>query len=298
MSEPAIQIRGLEKSFSGFTLGPLDLTVPAGAIYGLIGPNGVGKTTTIDLMLGMGSNDGGTIRVFGLDHIRDEVAMKQRLGYVSPDLNFKPWRTVGRVVRFHRAFYPDWDDEYCRRLLETLHVGWGEKIVNLSFGARIKLALILALSHRPSLLLLDEPTVGLDVSSKQQIFAELLAAVQDEDRTVLISSHGLTDIERFADHVGIMKDGKLLLEGATTNIVSRFRLVDFLAAEDFTPAAIAGVFVQEQQADRWRVLMDIEGPALEQVKARGASEIAASPVTLEDLFVGLMKERRDVAAVA
>ena len=298
MSEPAVQIRGLEKSFPSFTLGPLDLTVPGGAIYGLIGPNGVGKTTTIDLMLGMGRADAGSIRIFGLDHTRDEVAVKRRLGYVSPDLNYQPWRTVGRVVRFHRAFYPDWDDEYCERLLDTLQVGWREKIVNLSFGARIKLALILALSHRPDLLLLDEPTVGLDVISKQQIFAELLAAVQDEDRTVLISSHGLADLERFTDHVGIMKDGKLLLEGATADIVSRFRIVDFLAAEAFTAEGIEGVFVQEQQGERWRVLMDIEGSGLEQVKGRGAREIATSPVTLEDLFVGLMKDRTDVAAVA
>ncbi len=179
-----------------------------------------------------------------------------------------------------------------------MQVGWREKIVNLSFGARIKLALILALSHRPDLLLLDEPTVGLDVISKQQIFAELLAAVQDEDRTVLISSHGLADLERFTDHVGIMKDGKLLLEGATADIVSRFRIVDFLAGEAFTAEGIEGVFVQEQQGERWRVLMDIEGSGLEQVKGRGAREIATSPVTLEDLFVGLMKDRTDVAAVA
>ena len=281
MSEPAIQIPGLAKSFKHFTLGPLDLTVPKGAIYGLIGPNGVGKTTTIDLMLGMGRNDAGTIRVLGLDHIRDEVAMKGRIGYVSPDLNYQPWRTVSRVIRFHRWFYPDWDDEYCRNLLETLQVGWDEKIANLSFGTRIKLALIVALSHRPSVLLLDEPTVGLDVISKQQVFAELLAAVQDEERTVLIASHGLADIERFADHVGIIKDGKLLLEGATTDIVSRYRLVDFFAGDGFMPAGIAGLFVQERQGNRWRVLMDIEGSALEQVKARGASGIATSPVTLK-----------------
>jgi ABC-2 type transport system ATP-binding protein len=147
-------------------------------------------------------------------------------------------------------------------------------------------------------LLLDEPTVGLDVISKQQVFAELLAAVQDEERTVLIASHGLADIERFADHVGIIRDGNLLLEGATTDIVSRYRLVDFFAGDGFMPAGIAGLFVQERQGNRWRVLMDIEGSALEQVKARGASGIAALPVTLEDLFVGLFKERRDVATVA
>jgi ABC-2 type transport system ATP-binding protein len=298
MSEPAISIRGLQKSFRHFTLGPLDLTVPTGAIYGLIGPNGVGKTTTIELMLGMGRNDAGTIRILGLDHVRDEAGLKQRIGYVSPDLNYQPWRTVSHVLRFHRGFYPDWDDEYCRNLLESLQVGGNEKTANLSFGARIKLGLIVALSHRPTLLLLDEPTVGLDVISKQQIFAELLAAVEDEERTVLIASHALGDVERFADHVGIMVNGKLLVEGATNDLVSRYRVVDFLARDAFTPAGIAGLFVQECAANRWRVLMDIEGPALEQVKVRGATEIGASPVTLEDLFIGLVKGRSNVAASA
>lgn len=298
MSEPAISIRGLRKSFRHFTLGPLDLTVPKGAIYGLIGPNGVGKTTTIELMLGMGRNDAGTIHILGLDHVRDEAALKRKIGYVSPDLNYQPWRTVGQVIRFHRGFYPDWDDEYCRNLLHSLQVGVNERTVTLSFGARIKLGLIVALSHRPSLLLLDEPTVGLDVISKQQIFAELLAAVENEERTVLIASHNLGDVERFADHVGIIVNGKLLLEGATIDLVSRYRVVDFLARDAFSHAGIPGIFVQERAAGRWRVLMDIEGPALEQVKTRGASEIGASPVTLEDLFIGLVKGRSDVAASA
>jgi ABC-2 type transport system ATP-binding protein len=298
MSEPAILIRGLQKSFRRFKLGPLDLTVPKGAIYGLIGPNGAGKTTTIELMLGMGRNDAGTIHILGLDHVRDEAALKARVGYVSPDLNYQPWRTVGQVIRFHRGFYPDWDDEYCRSLLDSLQVGPDWRTAHLSFGTRIKLGLIVALSHRPSLLLLDEPTVGLDVISKQQIFAELLAAVQSEERTVLIASHNLGDVERFTDHVGIIVNGTLLLQGATADLVSRYRLIDFLASDPFTPAGIAGMFVQERAGGRWRVLMDIEGSALEQVKARGASEIGASPVTLEDLFIGLVKGRSDVAASA
>ena len=291
MSERAIEIRGLEKSFKHFKLGPLDLTVPRGAIYGLIGPNGVGKTTTIDLIMGMGKKDAGTIRVMGLDHVEDEVAMKRRIGYVSPDLNYQAWGKVGRAISFMRGFYPDWDDEYCQGLMESLKVGWDEKIKNLSFGARIKLSLIIALSHHPDLLLLDEPTVGLDPVSKQQVFAELLAAVQDEDRTVLISSHGLADVERFADHLGMLKDGKLLLEGATADIVGRFRLVDFVGTNGFSADGMEGVFVQEVRGERWRVLVDMQGGALERMKAKGATEISASPVTLEDLFVGIMKER-------
>jgi ABC-2 type transport system ATP-binding protein len=137
------------------------------------------------------------------------------------------------------------------------------------------------------MLVLDEPTVGLDAISKQAVFAELLAAVQDEDRTVLISSHGLTDLERFADHVGMIKDGRLLLEGATTDVVARFRMVDFIAPETAPLADRAGVFVQHQNGRRWRVLLDLQRTPLGWLRALGVTTIADAPVTLEELFIAL-----------
>src|SRR5688572_18030556 len=204
---PAIEIRGLRKSFESFTLGPFDLTVPAGAIYGFVGPNGAGKTTTIDLLFGMGGKDEGSIRVLGLDHLRDDVAMKRRVGYVGPDLNFRPWGRIERAIRFVRGFYPTWDPAYCDRLLDLFQLSPTDIIATLSFGSRIKLALILAMAWRPRLLVLDEPTVGLDAIGKQALFAELLSAVRDEDRTVFISSHAISDLERFADHVAMIQQG-------------------------------------------------------------------------------------------
>jgi ABC-2 type transport system ATP-binding protein len=282
----AIQIRGLEKTFRSFHLGPLDLNVPRGAIYGLIGPNGAGKTTTIDLMLGMGREEAGTIQILGFDHRRDEVEMKRRVGYVSPDLSYLPWGKVSRAVNFVRAFYPDWDDDYCRRLFETLQVNWDEKIASLSYGAKTKLALIIALSHRPDVLILDEPTAGLDAHSKRQLFTELLGAVENSDRTVFISSHGLSDLERFADHIGVIHRGKLLLEGPTAELVERYRQVDFLLRGKELAAA-EGVIVQQRDGDRYRALVDITGRAMERLKALGADEIASTPVTLEDMFIGL-----------
>src|SRR5688572_23741586 len=117
MNDHAIEIRGLTKAFPRFNLGPLDLAIPRGAIYGLIGPNGAGKTTAIDLVFGMGSNDAGEIRVLGMDHRADAVEIKRRVAYVSPDVSFQVWGTVGRAIRFVRGFFPDWDDAYCARLL-------------------------------------------------------------------------------------------------------------------------------------------------------------------------------------
>ncbi|HET7695815.1 MAG TPA: ABC transporter ATP-binding protein [Vicinamibacterales bacterium] len=289
MSANAVEIRGLEKKFPAFELGPLDLTVPRGAIYGFVGPNGSGKTTTIDLIFGMGTKDAGTITVLGLDHLRDEVAMKRQVAYVSPDLQFQPWGRIHKVVQFVRGFYPSWDEAYCGRLMRTLDLNPSDRIMTLSFGARIKLALVLALSWRPKVLILDEPTVGLDAISRQAVFAELLAAVQDDERTVLISSHGLDDVERFADHVGMIKNGRLLFEGATVDVIARFRIVDVVAPEAVRFGARPGIVVQRQDGQRWRLLIDRQRATLESLRALGVTLVAEAPVTLEELFVALGK---------
>ena len=287
MSANAIEIRGLEKAFPAFALGPLDLTVPAGAIYGFVGPNGAGKTTTIDLIFGMGAKSDGSIRVLGLDHIKDEVAMKRQVGYVSPELNYQPWAKVGRAIQFVRGFYPTWDEAYCQQLMDTFQLDRGQRIMTLSFGAKIKLALLLALAWRPKLLVLDEPTVGLDAISKQQVFGELLAAVRNEDRTVFISSHGITDLERFADHVGMIKNGRMVFEGEIGEVVDRYRLADFEADDVATIAEQPGVFVQQEQGRRLRVLLDLQRASVDGLRSRGALQIADAPVSLEDLFIAL-----------
>ncbi len=290
MNESAIEIRGLQKRYGDFQLGPIDLTVPKGAIYGLIGPNAAGKTTTIDLILGMGKEDAGAIKVFGLDHWEEEVEIKKRLGYVSPDLNYGAWKKVDRLIRYVRQYYGDWDMVYCAKLMEKLGIDAGDRIATMSFGTKIKLSLVIALSHRPELLLLDEPTIGVDAVSKQEIFGELLAAVQDEERTVLISSHGLSDIERFTDHLGIINKGQLLIEGPTSEIVERFRMVDFACANGDRPKEIEGFTIQQQTADRCRALIDTQTDAREWLNFKGVKEISETPVTLEELFVALLKE--------
>jgi ABC-2 type transport system ATP-binding protein len=290
MNQNAIEIRGLVKNYPTFKLGPLDLTVPRGAIYGLIGPNGAGKTTAIDLIFGMGKNDAGEIRVLGLDHRTNEVELKRHAAYVSPDLNFQVWGKVGKAIRFVRGFYPDWDDLYCATLMKEFHLSDGDKIATLSFGAKTKLSLLLALSRRPKVLILDEPTTGLDAVSKQQVFSELLKAVEDGERTVLISSHGLSDIERFADHVGLIKNGKLLLEGRTDEIVDRFRLAEFFSGNGTTFQNREGLIILRRQENRWHALIDQKSDIQNWLQTQGAKEISLTRVTLEDLFVALAKD--------
>jgi ABC-2 type transport system ATP-binding protein len=292
MNDTALEIRGLVKTFKAFKLGPIDLTVPKGKVYGYIGPNGAGKTTTIDLIMGMGSPDTGTINVLGYDHKKDEVEAKLRIGYVSTELNFMLWIKVGRLLKFYRRFYPTWDDTYCEELLENFNIGWNDDIGTLSFGAKTKLALITALSHRPELLLLDEPQAGLDAPAKRQLFEELLDAVQDEERTVLISSHNLDDIERFADHIGVIHEGKLLYEGATNAIQERFTLVDCAIEQSLCVDAIPGAKIQSRSNGHCRILADSELNTLERLQEAGASCITPIPVTLEELFIALVQKER------
>ena len=289
-SNNAIEIRGLVKKYPLFQLGPLDLTAPRGAIYGLIGPNGAGKTTVIDLIFGMGRNDAGQIRVLGFDHQTDAVPLKRRAAYVSPELNFHAWGRVGKAIRFVRGFYPEWDDAYCGALMKTFHLSDSDKIATLSFGAKIKLSLLLALARRPEILILDEPTTGLDAVSKQQVFGELLKAVDDGERTVLISSHGLSDIERFADHVGILKDGRLLLEGRMDEVVDRYRFAEFFSGHGTTFQSREGLIILKQTENRWQALLDQKSGAREWLQTRGAEQISLTSLTLEDLFVALFKE--------
>jgi ABC-2 type transport system ATP-binding protein len=139
-------------------------------------------------------------------------------------------------------------------------------------------------------LVLDEPTVGLDAVAKQQVFEELLAAVGEGNRTVLISSHALTDLERFADHVGILSQGRMILEGPMTDVVARFRIVDVIVPRGFDASVFAGVVVQRRDGDRWRLLVDLQSDAMHAIEQLGLQIAGEAPVNLEELFVALAKD--------
>jgi ABC-2 type transport system ATP-binding protein len=284
---PALEVSALEKHYPSFGLGPLDLTVQAGSIYGLIGPNGAGKTTLIDQIFGMGSPDAGTIKVCGLDHERDEVAVKQCAAYVGPDLNFVAWGKIGRAIRFNRGFRPTWDDAYCARLMQDFGISADDRIGTLSFGGRTKLSLLLALAWRPQLLVLDEPTTGIDAHSKKAVFAEMLNIVRDEARTVFISSHQISDLERFADRVGVLHKGRLVAEGSTGELVERHLQAEWVAEKVDNFAHVPGLTLQERDGPHWRGVLDTLTCPLNALVQRGARDVRTQPLTLEDLFLAL-----------
>ena len=287
----AIALRNVERRIGKFTLGPLSLEVPRGAVLALIGPNGAGKTTTLDLLMGMGQADSGNVEVLGRSMPRDEVAIKARVAYVSPDLNFQPWGKVGRAIDFVKGFYPDWDDRRCERLLNEFRIGRGERITALSFGTRIKLSLVLALARDAEILLLDEPTVGLDVEARHILFREILDFVKREDRTVVISSHQLSDLERLADHVAIIDQGRLLAMARMDKLVERYSCLDARLTTGGAMPELDGIKVLEKTGDRLRLLVDREHATLGTLTDAGIEILSETPMTLEEVFVALVTDK-------
>jgi ABC-2 type transport system ATP-binding protein len=171
--------------------------------------------------------------------------------------------------------------------MHLFHLESGEKIRTLSFGARTKLSLLLALARHPQVLILDEPTTGLDAVSKQQVFSELLKAVENGERSVLISSHGLTDIERFADHIGMINKGRLVFEGRTDDIVERHRFAEFFSVNDTIIADQPGLRILKRVGNRYHALLDEQGSARAWLQSQGVRDIVTTRLTLEDLFVAL-----------
>src|SRR6202012_2156374 len=207
------------------------------------------------MLMGMGEPDYGSIRILDRAIPADEVDVKRRTAFVSPDMDYRAWGTVGRAIDFVRGFYPDWNAVRCEELQFAFGVHRGSRVEVLSFGARMKLALILALSRDAELLVLDEPTLGLDAVGRRQLFAELLRFMSKEGGTILISSHQLTDLERFADHVAIVNKGKVLSTGRMDRLLERYRQFDACIRPD-TEIGVDGVQLLDQSGDRVRILLD------------------------------------------
>lgn len=285
----AVDLTDVRKRFEqNFSLGPVTLTIPRGAVYALIGPNGAGKTTTLNFMVGAGQPESGHIEILGLPFPAREAEIKRRIGFVSPDLDYSAWRTVGGAIDFVRSFYPDWTQSRSERLQILLDLHRPQRIAELSFGQRTKLALLLALSHDCELLILDEPTIGLDPVSKRAVFVELLTFMENESHTILISSHQLSDIERIADHVALLNHGKLLTASRIDALLERYRVVE-LGTPGMTMPQVRGATVLQQHDGRARVLLDLSANTPVSLQQQGLQILSSATLNLEELFLTLIR---------
>jgi len=225
MSDFVITVSELTRRFGATTaLASVSLSLARGAVYGLVGANGAGKTTLIKHILGLLRAEGGSVRVFGLDPVADPVGVLSRIGYLSEENDLPGWMRVDELIRYSRAFYPAWDDAYAEELRRTFALDAAAKIKNLSRGQRARLGLLTALAYRPELLVLDEPSSGLDPIVRRDILGAVIRTIADEGRTVLFSSHLLHEVEEVADHVTMIHQGRIVVSAPLAEIRESHRV--------------------------------------------------------------------------
>ncbi len=208
-----IAVSELTRRFGAKTaLASVTMSVPRGGVHGLVGANGAGKTTLIKHILGLLRAESGSVRVFDRDPVADPVGVLSRIGYLSEENDLPGWMRVDELLRYARAFYPGWDDAYAEELRRTFAFDPTAKIKTLSKGQKARVGLLVALAYRPELLVLDEPSSGLDPIVRRDILGAILRTIADEGRTVLFSSHLLEEVEQVADHVTMISQGKIVLD--------------------------------------------------------------------------------------
>ena len=241
LSEPVIRVTDLTRRFGARTaLASVSLSLSRGGVYGLIGANGAGKTTLIKHLLGLLRAESGSVRVFGLDPVADPVAVLSRIGYLSEENDLPGWMRVDELIRYSRAFYPAWDDAYAEELRRAFALDPTAKVKNLSKGQRARAGLLIALAYRPELLVLDEPSSGLDPIVRRDILGAVIRTIADEGRTVLFSSHLLEEVEQVADHVTMISEGRILLSGPLAAIRESHRVGEHVPSLDKIFVELAG----------------------------------------------------------
>jgi ABC-2 type transport system ATP-binding protein len=225
MADLALAVSGLSKRYPGFALEDVSFALPRGHVMGLIGPNGAGKTTTIKLVLGLLRRGGGEVRLLGLDPEASGAAARLRVGFVHDEPCFYPQLTLAQNRALIAPFYPSWNEPGFARLAETFGLPLGKRFGALSRGTKTKFALAMALSHSAELLVMDEPTTGLDPVFRRELLDVLRDVLQDEGVSILFSTHVTSDLERIADYVTLLQAGRVELSAAKDEILERWGLV-------------------------------------------------------------------------
>ena len=291
----AVSTHGLSMRYGKRTaLDGVDLRVPEGAVYVLIGANGAGKTTAMKVLLNVERPDGGSANVFGLDTASHGPQVRAQVGYIPESHEHAyAWMTCGRLIRHVAAHYPAWDHAYAARLVEVFGVRLERKVGTLSKGESRRLQFVLALAHRPPLLLLDEPTDGLDPAVRNRTFAHLAEHLADTPTTVVISTHHIHEVESLADHIGVLSAGRLIAQMSRDELrrtVLRYRVE---AAEGWqAPPELRPASVRRSRGGRevQLTLIGEQSDVAARLAAAGATVRDVTPLALEEAVLAFLTE--------
>ena len=301
MSQTVVEINDLSRSFGDkIALDRVAFRATAGQVYGLVGANGAGKTTLLKHLLGLLRATTGSVRVFGLDPVRDPVGVLGRIGYLSEEHELPEWMRVDELMSYTQAYHPSWDAAYARELLETFALDPAKKVKELSKGMRAQAGLIAAVAHRPELLILDEPSSGLDAVVRRDILDAIVRTVADDGRTVIFSSHLLDEVERMSDHVTMIQNGRIALSGVLDDVRGAYQRSRVRFAEHLDqPPVLDTALVIEGSGRLWSV---VHSGSLEQFRnsllARGGEVVESRDATLEEIFLARSGRGRPQAEAA
>jgi ABC-2 type transport system ATP-binding protein len=289
-----IEVRGLWRAFGRkVALEDVSMTVQRGNVVGLVGLNGAGKTTLIKHLLGLLKAQRGTVRLFGRDPAADPEGTLARIGYLAEENDLPRWMRVRDLLAFLKPFYPGWDDAHARELVELFELNPAAKIKALSKGQQARAGLVGAIAHRPELLLLDEPSSGLDPVVRRDILAAIIRTVADEGRSVLFSSHLLEEVERVADEIIMIHEGKIVVAGPLDQLRACHRVLRVRAErrpEELR--AIPGVVTVDGDGEVVRLFGRGTAESLTgRITATGARVIDERPSNLSEIFLALAGQR-------
>lgn len=276
-----LDVKDLSKAYPSFCLKDITFSLRAGEITGFIGRNGAGKTTALKALLGMVHPDAGQVRFFGLDFAAHQQEIKRRIGYVAGGFGFYPSKRLAAITAATRSFYRShWDDGAYQRYLRRFHLSEGKTPAQLSEGMKVKYALTLALSHRAELLILDEPTSGIDPVSREEL-KDIFLALNREGATILFSTHITSDLEDCADRVLYLRDGALLADAPLRDFEGGYRAVSF-TAEQLRRLDTSRLIGLRQGKEGCAALLKTEDAA--------AFPLPSVPASLETIMIHLEKE--------
>ncbi|MEM7363044.1 MAG: ABC transporter ATP-binding protein [Pseudomonadota bacterium] len=292
MQTAAIACHGVKKSYSHFELGPLDLDVPKGSVMGFVGPNGAGKSTTMRICMGLVRPDAGEVTVLGHDMPAQQVQAKSGIGFVSEDMRLYGGKSLGFHMNFMSQIYDDWDQQYAEALLDRFDLKADQAPKGYSHGQRVKAMLVLAMARKPKLLILDEPTTGLDPVARHETLHQMMDALADEERTILFSSHNTLDVEQISDNITFILDGQLLVSEDKESFLERWRRLRF---EGDLPADLETC--SEVSSGRQTIVTtdQFSESSLAKWQESGQAPSVIERLTLEEIFLACVARSKETS---
>lgn len=295
MNGLSIRMEGVSKSYPHFFLDSVSIDLSEGSVLGFIGANGAGKSTTIRILMGLVHQDSGSVEVLGHPMPDQQIAAKQDIGFVSEDMRLYGAATLAWHMNFVASMFPRWDQAYADKLLRCFDLKPQQKIKGFSHGQRVKAALLLALARQPRLLILDEPTTGLDPVARREVLGELMAVLTDEGRTIFFSSHNTLEVEQISDRIAFIDRGRLIAFDEKEDLLDRWRRVRLQVPPGSVLPQLPGV-VEIGGSERLPVLTtsQFDSAVVSLCQDRGATIEGVDAMTLEEIFVANVQSRREL----